>query len=46
MLLELLREGDVVEVVETVNRISKGIIVFFLDQKSIIGVVDSFDIEL
>ena len=46
MLLELLREGDVVEVVETVDRVPKGVVIFFLDQKGIIGVVDSFDIEL
>lgn len=46
MFLELLGEGDVVEVVETVDRVPKGVVIFFLDQKSIVCVIDGFDIEL
>ena len=44
--LEQLCEGDVVEIVETVNRVPKGVVIFLLDQKGIIGVVDSFNVEL
>lgn len=44
MLLELLGEGDIVEIVETVNRVPKGVVVLLLDQKSVVGVIDSLDI--
>ena len=46
MFLELLGEGDVIEVVEAVNRVPKGVVVFLLDQKGVVSIVDSFDVQL
>lgn len=46
MLLELLGEGNVVEIVETVDRIPKGVVIFFLDQKGVVSIVDGFDVQL
>ena len=46
VLLQLLGKGDIVEIVETVNRVPKGVVVFLLDQKSVVGIVDSLNIQL
>lgn len=46
VLLELLGEGDIVEVIEAVDRIPKGVVIFFLDQKSVVCIVDGFDVQL
>ena len=46
VLLKLLCERDVVEIVETINRVPEGVVVFLLDQKSVVCIVHSFDVQL
>ena len=46
VMLKTLGKGDVVEVVEAIYRVTKGLVVLFLNQQIIISFVDSGDVEL
>ena len=46
MLLELLGKGDIVEIVETVDRVPEGVVIFLFDQESVVCIVDSFNVQL
>ncbi len=46
VLLQALREVDIVEVVEAVYRVSESLEVFLLDQEIIVRLIDSLNIEL
>lgn len=46
MSLEVLRQPDVVEVIEAVDRVTQCLVVFFLNEQLIVGIVDGLDIEL
>ena len=46
VLLQPLREVDVIEVVEAVYRVSQGLEVLFFDQKIVIRIVDGRNVQL
>ena len=46
MLLELTSQLDVVEVVEAVDRVPQRLVVLLLDEKVVVGIVDSLDVQL
>jgi hypothetical protein len=39
-------QADVVEIVEAVDRITKGLIVLLLNQKVVVFIIDSFNVQL
>lgn len=39
-------QADVVEVVKAINRVTKGVVILFFDQKVIVSIINSLDIEL
>ena len=46
VMLETLGKGNVVEVVEAVDRVAEGLIVFLLDQQVVVRIVDGLDVQL
>lgn len=46
MLLQPFRQGNVVEVVEAIHRVSESFVVFLLHQHVVVSVIDGFDVEL
>ena len=46
MLLELASQLDVVEVVKAVNGIPQCLVVLLLNEQSVVGIVDSLNVEL
>lgn len=46
VLLQLARELHVVEVVEAVDRVAKGLVVLFLNKQVVVRLVDRLDVEL
>ena len=46
VLLELLSEGDIIEIVEAVNRVPEGVVIFLLDQKRVVSVIDRLNVQL
>lgn len=46
MRLQDLGQSDRVEVVEAIDRIAKSFVVLFFDQKTIVSLVDSFEVQL
>ena len=45
-MLETLGKGNVVEVVEAIYRVTKGLVVLFLDKERVVCLVDSSDVKL
>ena len=46
VMLKTLGKGDVVEVVEAIYRVTKGLVILFLDEERVVCLVDSSDVKL